>query len=144
MTSIIQLLKDIIKNMATLDKVYPVGSVLAFTQNVDPNTLFHGQTWARFAKGRTLVGVNESDTTFATVGKTGGEQTHKLTTSEMPSHTHNVQGGASNGTKAGLQSYASYFSSYRTISGAAYATGGGGAHNNLQPYETVYYWKRTK
>lgn len=24
-----------------------------------------------------------------------------------------------------------------------YTGGGGGAHNNLQPYQTVYYWTRT-
>ena len=109
----------------------------------DPNKLFKNQTWVRFANGRTLVGVDDSDTSFNAIEKTGGEKTHKLTVSEMPAHTHNVKGGASNGKSAGLQSYASYFSTYRTISNAAYSTGGSGAHNNLQPYITVYFWKRT-
>ena len=30
-----------------------------------------------------------------------------------------------------------------TISGSTAATGGGGAHSNLQPYITCYMWKRT-
>ncbi len=50
----------------------------------DPNKLFKNQTWVRFANGRTLVGVDENDTNFGEVEKTGGEKTVKLTESEMP------------------------------------------------------------
>ena len=52
----------------------------------DPNKLFKNQTWVRFANGRTLVGVDDSDTSFDAVEKTGGKKTVKLTESEMPAH----------------------------------------------------------
>lgn len=37
-------------------------------------------------KGRTLVGIDDQDTDFNVVKKTGGEKTHTLTVSEMPRH----------------------------------------------------------
>lgn len=39
-------------------------------------------------KGRTPVGLDGGDGSFNSLGKTGGEKTHTLTISEMPSHTH--------------------------------------------------------
>ena len=116
----------------------------------NPNTLFPWQTWERYAKGRTLVGVNESDSAFSTVNKTGGAKTHKLTVNEMPSHNHAV-------TKYSVPAYPSttgdgkkvYWSSsssswgYVGNSSLHSSVGGGAAHNNLQPYVAVYYWRRT-
>ena len=42
--------------------------------------------------GRVPVGYASSDTDFNAVGNTGGEKTHKLTTTEMPSHGHSGNG----------------------------------------------------
>lgn len=67
--------------------VYPVGSIIMTATSENPSSRFGG-TWKRIAEGRTLVGVKESDADFSSFGKTGGEKAHKLTTSEMPSHTH--------------------------------------------------------
>jgi microcystin-dependent protein len=39
-------------------------------------------------KGKIPVGRDAAQTEFATLGQTGGEKTHILTTAEMPSHTH--------------------------------------------------------
>ncbi|WNM27559.1 tail fiber protein [Demequina capsici] len=39
-------------------------------------------------KGRVPVGADSSDTTFDALGETGGEKSHTLTATEMPSHTH--------------------------------------------------------
>ena len=38
--------------------------------------------------GKVPVGVNTSDTDFATVEQTGGEKTHKLTVDELAEHEH--------------------------------------------------------
>lgn len=85
-------------------------------------------------KGRTVVGRDSTDSDFNTVGKTGGAKTHTLAVSEMPSHSHSH---SNYGTTAGsTYGYAviSANASGNTSSLAMTNTGGGGAHNNLQPY----------
>lgn len=76
-------------NSDLLEKVYPVGSVYISIHNVNPGTIFGG-TWERFANGRTLVGVNESDDSFNTVQKTGGHKELQSHSHNMSSHTHSV------------------------------------------------------
>ena len=89
--------------------------------------------------GKVPVGYNSSDTDFATVGKTGGEKTHKLTTTEMPSHRHGaglyiVADRFGSGSRDAAGTYSGYGSAINT----GY-TGGGGAHNNMQPYAVIKY-----
>ncbi|WP_409015281.1 phage baseplate protein [Anaerostipes caccae] len=60
--------------------LYPVGIVLAFANGFNPNSSLQG-TWEPFAKGQTLVGVNETDTDFNYVKKAGG---HK----KLHAHSH--------------------------------------------------------
>lgn len=129
-----------------LDIFYPVGTIYESIKPDSPST-FMGGTWARFGNGRVLVGVNESDTDFNTVNKTGGEKTHVLTEAEMPSHTHPGENGmqfhmykGTSGETAtdGVNSGASFKSKSNTG-----ATGGGQPFNVMQPYATVYRWQRT-
>ncbi|MDQ3145888.1 MAG: tail fiber protein [Actinomycetota bacterium] len=78
------------------------------------------------------------------LGGTAGEQTHTLTQSEMPLHTHVVQASAGQGTQAGgngavLANGGSdlYVQSgpFTTMNpGAVAAVGGSQAHENTQPY----------
>ena len=69
------------------DYVYPVGSIYMSVSSTNPGRLFGG-TWTAWGTGRVPVGINASDSNFSTVEKTGGESSHKLTISEMPSHNH--------------------------------------------------------
>ena len=39
-------------------------------------------------RGRTIVGVDTNDSSFDTLGETGGEKTHTLIKNEMPKHKH--------------------------------------------------------
>ena len=91
------------------------------------------------------VGVNESDTDFDTAEKTGGEKTHKLTASEMPKHAHStVAENYSLGLRNTLGSAGTSMGVFYGNSG--HATGSSGSdqsHNNMQPYITVYRWRRT-
>lgn len=69
-----------------------------------------------------------------TFGAAGGAETHTLTEAQIPSHTHkqNMSSGANDGIttipQSNGQSAAPVDSSYNTD-----ATGGGTAHNNVQP-----------
>ena len=130
--------------MINVDLIYPIGSIYLSLNDINPNKMFGG-TWERI-KGKTLVGVDESDTDFKTSKLTGGEKTHKLTIAEMPSHTHDCKtygnGGVS--TKGGglwgvTDAYGEATNQYPSI----YKTGGDQAHNNLQPYYTCFIWYRT-
>lgn len=86
-------------------------------------------------RGRVAVGKNGA--TFSTLGGTGGEETHLLITSEMPSHTHGLVYGVGAGVP-NIQGY-QLSSAANMAEVISDATGGGGAHNNLQPYLTLNY-----
>lgn len=127
-----------------IDLTYPVGAIYMSVVSTSPATLFGG-TWAVWGTGRVPVGVNTADADFDTVEETGGAKTHTLTIPEMPSHTHIVGGGTTAGTTYQKAHTASGTTDNATATniGLAHATGGGLAHNNLQPYITCFMWKRT-
>ena len=123
---------------------YPVGSVYTAIVATNPATLLGVGTWTAFGAGKVLVGIDSGDTSFDTVEETGGSKTdsHALTTSEMPAHTH-TSGWTLGGGDGSAQVYA-------TTNGGAGApasgsTGGNAAHTHdiVQPYIVVYFWKRT-
>ena len=128
---------------------YKVGDLFLTTRNENPSLRFGG-TWELFGKGKTLVCVDENDSDFNVVKKTGGEKTHKLIADEMPAHAHNLNaftsGSGSTGRFTGNYEWSSTSSdteSTRWI-GDTTTAGGGQPHNNLQPYITCYIWIRTE
>lgn len=135
-----------------VDIIYPVGSIYMSTASTNPSLLFGGE-WEAWGSGRVPVGVDTNDTDFATAEKTGGEKTHTLTTTEMPSHTHSTlpmaaQRGHVTLTFAatgfgGSGSAAGYLISDGNSDYPSSSAGSGEAHNNIQPYITCYMWKRT-
>lgn len=122
---------------------HPVGSLFETTVSTNPGTLYGG-TWAAWGGGRTPVGVNTADTSFNTVEKTGGAKTHTLTVQEIPNHDHDlnaVNEGVDNPNGGYHPGWT--FNKQYTAQVMSASTGGGQAHNNLQPYITCYMWKRT-
>lgn len=120
---------------------YPVGEIYTTRRAGNPATLLGFGTWEAYAQGRVLVGHDAGDSSFNAVDKTGGAKTHVLTIPEMPAHTHEVRAGLFNSTTDG-----NFVDTVPTAQGAnpvTTSTGGGQAHNNLQPYITVFMWKRT-
>ena len=125
-----------------IDLVYPVGSIYMSVNSTSPATLFGG-TWARWGNGRVPVGVDTGQTEFNTVEKTGGAKTHTLTVNQIPSHTHAQTLITSRTTNVNASGTSSANTGMVTETASTGATGGGTAHNNLQPYITCYMWKRT-
>lgn len=127
-------LESYIKNI--WDYIYPIGSIYISVDPTDPADLFGG-TWEQIKDTFLLTAGDIYD-----AGDTGGEATHTLTITEMPSHTHdtfynnNVSASGSNRRNPAGQTGNS------TLSPGTSATGGGQAHNNMPPYLVVYAWQR--
>lgn len=120
--------------------VYPIGSVYISISPTNPSSFFGG-TWVAFATGRTLVGIDSGQAEFDMVEETGGAKTVTLTVDQIPAHAHsipNIDAVANAGGSSGTR----YYPSGSTVIGTN-NTGGGQAHDNLQPYVVVYMWKRT-
>lgn len=148
-----------------ISAAWPVGSIYISVENVNPGPQLGG-TWVAFATGRTLVGVDPAQTEFDDAEKTGGVKDVTLTEAQMPSHNHtgntNTTGNHSHGYSHpsrlekpihGTGDFTHGFNDgwYGASTGAAgnhshsFTTankGGGQAHTNLQPFITVYFWKR--
>ena len=102
--------------------------------------------------GKFVIGYSST----YTVGKTGGEATHTLTTAEMPTHNHSLSDVTAY-TKNGFKWYSSrggdryeassanaspgveQINASVTLSGNTNDTGSGAAHNNLPPYYALCY-----
>lgn len=126
-----------------LEQCYPIGSIYQSTEATNPAT-FMGGVWERFGNGRVLVGVDEADADFNTANKTGGEKTHTLTIDEMPSHSHRQYVSANNGNDSIRRDWSSDGASSAYDQGMETGRAGGNRpHNNLQPYVTLYRWRRT-
>ena len=127
--------------------MYPIGSIYISVSEQNPSE-YIGGTWKSYGQGRTLVGAgtgtdsNNTKKVFA-INSTGGEYQHKLTTSEMPSHTHGIN--SADQESSGAWGYGiSWDGKGAMASGTSRIsnTGGGQYHNNIQPYIVTYIWKR--
>ena len=133
--------------LITLADVYPVGSIyINAAVSTNPATLLGFGTWAAFGAGRVMVGIDAAQTEFDTLEETGGAKTHTLSISEIPAHTHNQGSHDSTAGDGGAFNTEFIRDHSDTANGPnveSSSTGGGSAHNNLQPYIVVYMWKRT-
>lgn len=132
---------------AIVDLIYPVGSIYLSMSSTNPSLLFGG-TWSRQAAGRVLVGQWDGMDKFKEAGNSGGEFYHTLTVDELPNHTHTATAyQITEGTISATDAHLIYkdntitswtAENYNWIND----TGGGQAHNNMQPYVVCYIWQR--
>lgn len=106
---------------------------------------FIGGTWERI-EGRFIMGA--SDTYPA--GSTGGSATHSQTTSEVARHWHDI-GTNTKGTQITVPQWRFYITSVSQVSDpngyncygmATLATGNGAPMDILNPYYSMYIWRR--
>jgi microcystin-dependent protein len=99
-------------------------------------------------RGNVPMGVSASHA----LASTGGAETHTLTSAEMPSHTHTQDAHAHNqkgygatlgsgsvGWRIGSSGTQTTDTGITSTTATNQNTGGGGAHNNLQPYLALNY-----
>lgn len=137
-------------DLGILDFVYPVGSIYEWSSSgisgapdlstVEKVKAHFGGIWEEYGKGRVLVCVDSGQSEFDSVGKTGGETKHALTGEENGQHAHEYAVDT-NTTYSGQPGY-DFFKV--ADSGKAYTknSGAGQPHNNLQPYITVFRYRR--
>lgn len=128
----------------TLDELYPVGSYVISHNSQNPFYRFGFGTWT-LVTNRVIVGAGGS----YTLGSTGGEATHTLSISEMPTHRHAINGsafilniqGTYSETTDGFGS-GNMWNNLNKAQSNLDNTGGGQAHNNMQPYIAENIWRR--
>jgi microcystin-dependent protein len=98
-------------------------------------------------RGRVPIGAGQSGTGSSyELGSTGGQETVKLTASQLPAHSHRVgasSGGSttrnpSNGVPAAGSAYAATANAKMSTAMIS-RSGGGQAHDNRQPYVSLNY-----
>lgn len=154
------------------NKIYPVGAVYITYNNVNPGT-FLGGTWEQFGQGRTLIGEGTGDDGSTSMtysaNSTGGEYKHyhavqvgytimygavtngNETKAIMVAKLADDNGWAEavNDTGYGTtkkinKSIESGFKDISSYASARSSTGTTSNSSTVQPYITVYFWKRTK
>ena len=150
------------KRDSFLGKTYPVGSIYIGTSDTNPGTIFGG-TRVAYGKGRVLVGVSNGESEFNSVNKTGGVKSqghsHGNGAKQNGSLSAAIGSTDSNPNKIGFKAanyYGGFGTSLYTVHGNSSYTGGSFNHftqvwgdtaqtniSLLQPYITVYMWRRT-
>jgi len=159
------------KESEILDKNHPVGSIYISEINQNPSEIFGG-VWEVYAGGRTLVGVgNNGEKNYLQSNLTGGKCGVSLTKSQIPSldiagktniagshnHKYNLS-WTNNDSYASLSPGGSFPTHTSPTYVATQVTLFGGEHSHtvtasytntnqikvdiLNPYITVYMWKR--
>lgn len=101
----------------TLNQAYPVGTLVTIVQNepaaqieavpvgqvvmlglsATPQQLFGYGTWEQVGKGRAIFGLDDTDSDFNTLAKTGGGKTHSHSGSTSANGSHNHSGSTAAG-----------------------------------------------
>lgn len=103
-----------------------------------PESAWPGTKWQKL-EGRFILAASSGHA----VGETGGEEKHKLTTDEMPSHRHEAVSTDGNSRNVSFYPFQMIVSNSNIVdTNVILPTGGDQPHNNMPPYITRVYWER--
>lgn len=143
---VIQYIKDGTKVYSV--PYYDIGDFFETTNSKNPRERWGYGTWELYGKGKVITCIDSADTDFNSVGKTGGEKSHKLTRAEMPSHTHAMRalvastGNSADATRL-MAGYGIWGNMTNVNQDSLVSDGGNEPHNNMPPYIVSYRWIRT-
>jgi len=141
----------------TLSNIWPIGSVFLSVVSTNPATLLGIGTWVRIAEGQMLVGFKTDDPDFGIVEGTGGAKTATPDAHAGGAVVRNVSGiTVSDHTKVVDKQGAAVGNVVTTETHTIVEPNAGAGHDHgftqpnahaamsiLNPYFTVYMWKRT-
>lgn len=144
---------DTVTELATAGASLPSGLIAIWKGSTstipDGWVLCDGQNGTPDLQDKFILGAGNS----YGVGNTGGEETHRLTVNEMPSHTHDTSGssatfslGLRNGGKNSVTANRSDIIQSEidvNLSLDLGYSGGSSAHNNMPPYYALCYIMKT-
>lgn len=125
-----------------LNWIYPVGMILQFAEDIDPNALMPGQRWEKI-KDKFLLASGDTYTNGATGGSANAVvvahgHSYKAVTTLNANHTHN---NFQNHQIAVAPDNVYWEGPYET---GIYPTGVDGTGKNMPPYLVVNVWKRVE
>lgn len=157
-------LKELIREV--LLAVHPVGSLFFTSDDRNPDVILFGGGYSKWKRieGRFIYGASEN----RPIGQTGGEESHQLTTEEIPAHSHsmsttgnhshtfqrnkgtddnNFSGHIANRVAANDTGDDASHDNVTTSTSGNHShtvnnTGGSQAHNNLPPFAVYAIWER--
>lgn len=127
-----------------IDLYYPVGTYYE-TSNEDFNpNIDWGGTWEKEEDGTVLSSKSnvEGSLLNAEIGSIVGEDEHTLTTDEMPSHSHRMDGQVLELLSASSGIDSSQNGHWTASHPATTSTGGNQPHNNIQKTKICIRWHR--
>ncbi len=154
-----------VNNKTIFDMVYPVGSIYMSVNSTNPETIFGGE-WVAWGQGRVPICVDNLDSNFDTVEKTGGSLSHRhewrigmhwwfgATCGENMANgtgAYRFSDGQYDGwtkelSEISLPVNAGAYNNSSTTTAAPYGKFSNGDTKDastLPPYITCYMWKRT-
>lgn len=144
-----------------VNSIYPVGQIVEYASDINPNDLYSWQTWKQIKDVFTLAAGDKY-----TIGNTGGAATVTLTIDQIPAHGHtatasndgehihsgvakrNVNWQAKSDWTSDSGNLVASEGNTDNAGGHSHKieiqnTGGDAAHNNMPPYLVTIKWKRT-
>jgi hypothetical protein len=122
---------------------WPIGSVFTSVVDTNPATLLGFGTWSSIAAGRVLIGLDANDADFNTAEKEGGNKTVQSSAQTFAGDVNTTAAANTGATQRGTTTSTLALKAHTHTVTPSGTNTPGAATSVVQPYLTVYFWKRT-